>query len=236
MIAEAAPLANTVREIPSRGGLRARSFALAAVMGAALMGAAFAVVGCGGSPSAPRFDEVFYLHGGGLIDKNASYETYFEKLNIEATATTPRYVGVGVLEGDVRFSRPIDWYVRSADYTPEVRFISYQSPRQFLFSIYERIDHPEDSWAEVLRRFEADVRDQGSQILASRVPVASANAQGRSYLLKTNVPARPVYQSYSHEILLRSDRRVLLVQVVHGENVDTISDEITAALKSILVY
>lgn len=213
------------------GGVSSRRVALGAVVAAAL-----AAIGCGGSPSAPKFDEVFYLHGGGLIDKNASYETYFEKLNIEASAQLPRYVGVGILEGDVRFSRPIDWYVRSADYTPEVRFISYQSPRQFLFSIYERIDHPEDSWADVLRRFEGDVRDQGSQVLASRVPVASANAQGRSYLLKTSVAARPAYQSFSHEILLRSDRRVVLVQVVHAENTDTIADEITAALKSILVY
>lgn len=213
------------------GGVSSRRVALGAVVAAAL-----AAIGCGGSPSAPKFDEGFYLHGGGLIDKNASYETYFEKLNIEASAQLPRYVGVGILEGDVRFSRPIDWYVRSADYTPEVRFISYQSPRQFLFSIYERIDHPEDSWADVLRRFEGDVRDQGSQVLASRVPVASANAQGRSYLLKTNVAARPAYQSFSHEILLRSDRRVVLVQVVHAENTDTIADEITAALKSILVY
>ncbi|MBK8253327.1 MAG: hypothetical protein IPK82_11765 [Polyangiaceae bacterium] len=203
---------------------------------ALVLGAALALMGCGGSPTAPRFDDVFYLHGGGLIDKNASYETYFEKLNIDATAQAPRYVGVGILEGDVRLSRPIDWYVRGADYNPETRFISYQSPRQFLFSIYERIDHPEDSWADVLRRFEGDLRDQGAQILAGRVPVASANAQGRSYLLKTKVAAKPAYQSYSHEILLRSERRLLLVQVVHGENTDTISDEITTALKSILVY
>lgn len=196
---------------------------------------ALAGVGCGGSPSAPTFDEVFYLHGG-RIDKNASYEVYFEKLNIEASAQLPRFVGVGVLEGDVRLSRPIDWYVRGADYTPEERFISYQSPRQFLFSIYERIDHPEDSWADVLRRFEGDLREQGAQILAGRVPVASGNAQGRSYLIKTTVRAKPPYQSYSHEILLRSDRRLLLVQVVHGENTDTIADEITSALKSILVY
>jgi hypothetical protein len=209
---------------------RRRALPFAAVL------AAFAQVGCGGSPNAPRFDEVFYLHGGGLIDKNASYEVYFEKLNVDASAQLPRYVGVGILDGDVRLSRPIDWYVRGADYTPEQRFISYQSPRQFLFSIYERIDHPEDSWADVLRRFEGDLREQGAQVLASRVPVASGNAQGRSYLLKTTVAAKPPYTSYSHEILLRSERRLLLVQVVHGEATDTIADEMTAALKSILVY
>jgi hypothetical protein len=218
---------NASHAIPGR---RSLPLALAAVL------ATLAGVGCGGSPNAPRFDEVFYLHGGGQIDKNASYEVYFDKLNIDASAQQPRYVGVGVLEGDVRLSRPIDWYVRGADYTPESRFISYQSPRQFLFSIYERIDHPEDSWADVLRRFEGDLREQGAQILASRVPVASANAQGRSYLLKTTVAAKPPYQSFSHEILLRSERRLLLIQVVHGESTDTIADEITAALKSVLVY
>lgn len=195
-----------------------------------------AVMGCGGAPGAPRADEVFYLHGGGQIDKNASYETYFDKLNVDATAALPRYVGVGILDGDVRFARPIDWYVRSADYTPEQRFISYQSPRQFLFSIYERIDHPEDSWADVLRRFEVDLKDQGAQVLAGRVPVASANGQGRSYLLKTTVAAKPPYQAFSHEVLIRSGRRILLVQVVHSENTETIADEMTMALKSILVY
>jgi hypothetical protein len=203
---------------------------------ALFLACALAGVGCGGAPSAPKYDEVFYLHNGGLIDKNASYETYFEKLNLNATAELPRYVGVGILEGDVRFSRPIDWYVRSADYSPEQRFISYQSPRQFLFSIYERIDHPEDSWADVLRRFEMDLKDQGAQVLAGRVPVASANAQGRSYLLKTTVAAKPPYQAFSHEVLFRSGRRLLLVQVVHRENTDTIADEMTQALKSLLVY
>lgn len=213
------------------GALGRRAPTLAAVFAGALAG-----VGCGGSPNAPKFEEVFYLHGGGQIDKNASYETYFDKLNIDATAQLSRFVGVGVLAGDVRLSRPIDWYVRSADYTAEQRFISYQSPRQFLFSIYERIDHPEDSWADVLRRYEGDLRDQGAQILSGRVPVASANAQGRSYLLKTTVAAKPPYQSFSHEVLLRSGRRLLLVQVVHAENTDTIADEMTTALKSILVY
>ncbi|MEZ4298281.1 MAG: hypothetical protein R3B70_25230 [Polyangiaceae bacterium] len=223
----------------SRGPLSGSIAAAAAgraISAALVIAGGVAALGCGGSPSAPRFDDVFYLHGGGLIDKNASYEVYFDKLNIDASAQTPRYVGVGVLEGDVRFSRPIDWYVRSADYTPEQRFISYQSPRQFLFSIYERVDHPEDSWADVLRRYEADLRDQGAQILAGRVPVASSNAQGRSYLLKTTVAAKPPYQSFSHEVLLRSERRLLLVQVVHSENTDTIADEMTTALKSILVY
>jgi hypothetical protein len=206
-------------------------------LGAALLvSAAIFVAGCGGSPTAPQRDDVFYMHGGGVIDKNRSYEVYFPRLNGDETDRLPKRVGVGVLEGDVRFARPIDWYVRDADDSPQQRFISYQSPRQFLFSIFERIDHPEDSWPDVLKRYERDLEEQGAQILAARMPVSTANAQARSYLIKTKVPAKPSYHSYAHEILVRSGRRVLLVQIVHGENIEAIEDEMAAAVRSILVY
>src|SRR4051812_133251 len=76
------------------------------------------IAGCGGSPTAPARDDVFYLHGGGVIDRNYSWETYFKQLDRQADDRTPRTVGVGVLNGDVRFGRPIDWYIRAADYTP----------------------------------------------------------------------------------------------------------------------
>jgi hypothetical protein len=178
---------------------------------------------------------VFYLHGSHL-DKNFSYEVYFPPLNQTQTPRTPRIVGVGVLNGDVRFGRPIDWYVRGADNTPEHRYISYQSPRQFLFSIYERVDPSEDTWTDVERRYEDDVQHQGSQFLAARMPVATANSQGRGYILKTRVPARPDYAGYAHEFLIRSDHRVLLVQITHGDNIESSADEMAAALKSIIAY
>jgi hypothetical protein len=180
---------------------------------------------------------VFYLHGAtGLIDRNYSLETHFKPLDQQQSERLPRIVGVGVMQGDVRLGRPIDWYVRAADYTPQRRFISYQSPRQFLFSIYERIDSPEETWTDVLRHYEADVQGQGSQILAARMPVATANTQGRGYVVKTKVPAKPDAQTYSREILIRSPRRLMLVQVVHGENIEAIEDEISAVLKTIVVY
>jgi hypothetical protein len=194
------------------------------------------LVGCGGSPNAPQRDDVFYLHGSGVIDKNQSFEAYFPKLNADENERLPRRVGVGVLEGDVRFSRPIDWYVRDAENEAGKRFISYQSPRQFLFSIYERVDHPEDSWPEVMKRYERDCEDQGAQILAGRMPVSTANTQARSYIIKTKVPAKPAYHSYAHEILVRSGNRLLLVQMVHGENIESVADEMASALRSILVY
>jgi hypothetical protein len=204
-----------------------------AVAAAAL---ALTATGCGGSPTAPSQDQIFYLHGGGGIDKNARWETYFNPLDATATERTPRIVGVGVLNGDVRLGRPIDWYVRSADYTPQRRHISYQSPRQFLFSIYERIDSPEETWTDVERRYEADVAAEGSQILAGRMPVGTANTQGRAYVLKTKVPARPDYQNYAHEVLIRGDHRLMLIQIIHGESVEAIEDEMNAVLKSITVY
>jgi hypothetical protein len=205
-----------------------------ATLCAALLAAALG--GCGGSPTAPARDQVFYLHGGGVIDRNYSWETYFSPLDMKQSERVPRIVGVGVLDGDVRLGRPIDWYIRGADYTPQHRYISYQSPRQFLFSIYERIDSPEDTWTEVLRRYEADLEEQGSTVLAGRMPVATANTQGRSYIIRTKVPSKPDYQNYAHEILVRGDHRLLLVQIVHAENIDTSVDEMLAAVESLTVY
>lgn len=202
-----------------------------------LLGAlSLATVGCGGSPTAPQRDDVFYLHGSGVIDKNQSFEAYYPKLNADETDRLPRRVGVGVLEGDVRLSRPIDWYVRDADNTAGQRFISYQSPRQFLFSIYERVDHPEDSWPDIEKRYEEDCEKQGAEILARRMPVATSNAQARTYIVKTRVPAKPAFHSYAHEIIVRSDRRILLVQVVHGENIESVADEMGSALRSMIVF
>jgi hypothetical protein len=197
---------------------------------------ALAATGCGGSPTAPARDDVFYLHGGGVIDRNFSWEIYFPKLNAEPTERIPKLLGVGLMLGDIRMSRPADWSIRAADYTPQKRFISYQSPRQFIFSIYERVDPIEDTWPDILGRYEKDVDGQGSDILAGRIPIATANTQGRSYIVRTRLPSKPDYQAYAHEVLVRSNNRVLLVQIVHGENIESSADEMVAALRSLTVY
>jgi hypothetical protein len=201
-----------------------------------LAGLALVSVGCGGSPSAPAQDQIFYLHGGGVVDKNKSWESYFPRFDHDKTDRLPRVVGVGVLDGDVRFARPTDWTIRDADYTPEHRFIAYQSPRQFTFSIFERVDPSEDPWPSVEKRYEKETREQGSDILAARVPTATANAQGREYLLHTRVRAKPDFEGYATEILVRSGQRVLLVQIVHRQDIESIADEVTAALDSMVVY
>jgi hypothetical protein len=220
---------------PSRSLPSPRLVAAAVVLPAALALLPL-LAACGGTPTAPDQDKVFYLHGSKMTDKSSVWETYFKPLDLEASERTPRVVGVGVLNGDVRLGRPIDWYVRAADLTPMHRLISYQSPRQFLFSIFERIDSPEDTWTDVERRYEDDVAAQGSTILAGRMPIATANTQGRAYVIRTKVPAKPDYQSYAHEILIRGDHRLMLVQIIHGENVEPIEDEISAVLKSITLY
>ena len=94
-----------------------------------------------------------------------------------------------------------------------------------------------DTWTDVERRYEADVTAEGSTILAGRMPVGTANTQGRAYFIKTKVPAKPEYQNFAREVLIRGDHRLMLVQVIHtGENVDAIEDEVAAVLKSITVY
>jgi hypothetical protein len=133
-------------------------------------------VGCGGTPTAPSEDETFYLHQRGVIDKRYSWERYFPPLDRDATPLLQRRVGVALFDGTVRLSRPIDWYLRTADNTPSGRLISYQSPRQFLFSIYERTDPEGDTWTDVLKRYEDQVQKDGAKIVAGRIPVATANA------------------------------------------------------------
>lgn len=196
----------------------------------------FGIAGCGGSPTAPERDQTFYLHERGVIDKRYSWERYFPPLDHDETKTLPRRVGVAVLDGDVRLSRPIDWYLRSADYTPEKRYISWQSPRGFVFSVYEKTDPVRVTWGDLLKRYEQSVAKNGSEILAGRIPLTTANAQGREYIVKTAIPARPDLESFAHEIVVRSPNRVLLVQVVHGPNIDDEVDEMVDALRSMLVY
>lgn len=201
-----------------------------------LLAAAVGAAGCGGSPSAPRGDEVFYLHGGGVIDKNKSWEVYYPKLDREASTRVPRMVGVAVLEGDVRFARPVDWTVRDADYTAQKRRISYQSPRQFTFSIFERVDPDRDTWTDVQRRYEEELQQQKAKVVSKRVPVGAANAQGRSYIIESTVKSRPDFAGRSTEILLRSDKRVLLVQIVYAGDYEIFADEVAAAISTMVVY
>ncbi len=128
----------------------------------------------------------------------------------------PEYTGVTVLKGAIHLSRPKDWVLAYASNKPTERFIQYVSPNEYLFSIYERVDSPEDVWRDVMDRYESDTKTAGGEILSSRVPISTWNAQGRSYVVRRGIKAaKGPFIGMTRETLARSDHRVVLVQIVH---------------------
>ena len=116
--------------------------------------AAFAVSGCGSAP--PPIAQVsgtFYQ-----FDEEPSssgrnpFERPYPPLDLHARPGGMEYVGVSVLGGTVRLSRPTGWRIRRASLSPERRYIEYVSPEEFVFAIYERLDSPADPWLDVLGR------------------------------------------------------------------------------------
>ena len=79
---------------------------LTAAIGVGVLGTG--VIGCGGSPTAPSRDEVYYLHERGVIDRRYSWERYYPPLDRDERGRLPRRVGVSIFEGDLRMSQPID--------------------------------------------------------------------------------------------------------------------------------
>jgi hypothetical protein len=118
--------------------------------------------------------------------------------------------GVTVLRGGVRFSRPVHWMIRDASVDPGRAYITYVSPRAYSFAIYERSDAPTDPWRDVLERYEGDIAAAGAKATGQRVPVATGTNQGRAYTVERAAPAF----SRSREYLLRSEHRIVLVQIV----------------------
>ncbi len=192
------------------------------------------LIGCGGpDPSAFR-NRTFYEYGGMStgVDMNLIERDYPPLHDWE-----PKYRGVAVLTGIVRFSRPRSWVIRRASIEPQERYIEYVSPSQVLFSIYERLESPWDPWRVLLSRYEKDLKEEGGQLLSKPFPFASFNAQGREYVVERGVPAPKMpFVNRSREILLRSDHRIVLVQIVHqGRSPATVSREVLPALTSMQV-
>jgi hypothetical protein len=119
-----------------------------------------------------------------------------------------------VLRGGVRFSRPSNWTIRDASIDPGRAYIQYVSPNAYSFALYERSDAPSDLWRDVQSRYESDVAAAGAKDVGRRVPVATVANQGRAYTIerKTPLPSR------SREYLLRSEHRIVLVQVVSQDS------------------
>ncbi|HMA97551.1 MAG TPA: hypothetical protein VKP30_32930 [Polyangiaceae bacterium] len=191
---------------------------------------------CASGPDPSAFkNKTFYEYGSGQQEGQVSrdaFEKPYPPLNIEE-----KFVGVQVLTGIVRFSRPNNWVIRRASIMPGQRFIEYVSPSQVMMTIYERIESPLDVWRDVMGRYEQELEQDGGKIIGKPVPFATFNAQGREYVIERGVVApKAPFINRSREILLRSDHRIVLLQIVHqGDNPAHISDEIVPVLSSMQV-
>lgn len=195
---------------------------------------AMALGGCAsGPPRSALENKVFYQYDD-LVAGNAAEQPY-PPLDQKAQPGLPECVGVSILEGTVRFSRPANWKIRRLSMSPKRRFVEYVSPSEYVFAIYERTDSTGDSWREVQGRYEVDVKEAGAELLGGGVPVATANAQGRAYVVRRKIKAqRSPYVNMSREVLLRNDARVDLVTIVHqGETLAAVSDELLRVMETL---
>jgi hypothetical protein len=153
-----------------------------------------------------------------------------------ANAGQEPWMGVSVLRDAVRFSRPSRWAIRDASLDPGHSFIRYVSPDAYSFAIYERDDSPGKSWPDLFAHYEADVVGNGAKAIGQRVPMATSTNQGRAYMIDRKIASKVPVLSRSREILLRSEHRVMLVQIVIGEeNLSRISGELLEVLQKLEV-
>ncbi len=172
-------------------------------------------LGCASGPVAQAFDNrVFYEHDApSQGDLSELLEEPVEALDVEEAGRS--HIGVEVLDGVARFSRPSDWVIRRGSARPQEKFIEYVSPRQVVVAVYERIESPREPWHVVMSRYEAETEQQGGQILGAGVPLSTFDSQARAYDVRRGVPAgSEPFVNFSREYLVRSDNRIILVQIV----------------------
>ena len=158
---------------------------------------------------------VFYDHATIGADLASQFEKRFPKLDLEERDPNPAYLGVEVLDGKVRVSRPSNWKVRAASDRPGVRHIQYLSPRGYIFGVYERQELPDALWSDVIARYEESLKANRAEVLQAAVPMATANAQGRAFLVRRRVPAaKTPFVNESREYLIRGERGIMHVQIV----------------------
>lgn len=170
---------------------------------------------CASGPVPMAFDNrVFYEHDAPSLGNLAEIlERPFDALDTSAAGRS--LDGVEILGGVARFSRPTDWVIRRGSARPHERFIEYVSPRQIVVSIYERLESPRDPWHVILGRYEAETEHQGGEFLGRSVPLSTFDGQARAYDVKRGIPAgSQPFVNFSREYVVRSDHRVVLVQIV----------------------
>ncbi len=197
-----------------------------------------AVSACGGAGEPPVRRTVFDPTAANVapvdVTSNAvsDLETAFPPLDRAETPGGVPWVGVTVVRGGVRLSRPTRWTIRDAGVDPGHAYIQYVSPNAYSFAIYERSDAPTDLWRDVEQRYEDDVAAAGAKVVGKRVPVATATNQGRAYTIERKTPLA----SRSREFLVRSDHRVVLVQIVsQDDDLSRLSAEILEVMSHLEV-
>jgi hypothetical protein len=198
--------------------------------------AAAASAGCGGGPPPAAFENrTFYQYDDLIATGGNASERPYPPLDQKARPGLPEYIGVSILGGTVHLSRPSNWKIRRLSMAPERRYIEYVSPNEYLFAIYERTDSAIDPWREVLERYEEDAKASGAELLGARIPVATGNAQGREYVVRRRIKGQKApYTNLSREVVLRSEHRVDVVEIVHqGETPAGISDELLRVMETL---
>ena len=201
---------------------------------------AVGVLGCASSTPDPRAfdDRAFYEFNDGTPSGTAdvsAFEEDYPPLNLKNKPPV-EYHGVTVLK-HLHLSRPTNWVLLAANNRPERRFVKYVSPNAYVFAIYELVDSPDDPWRDIMKRYEDQAKADGAEILGSRVPMSTWNAQGRAYVVKRRVKAaKGPFVSISREFLARSENRVVLVQIVHeGDNLGPLADELLRVVQTLEV-
>lgn len=191
---------------------------------------------CSCGPSETAFENRVYYHFGTNGDQWGDFESPYPPLDLQPD-DQKGYQGVHILQGTVRISRRVDWKIRRASNQPEGRFIEYVSPRQVLFSVYERVESPAESWSTIVERYLAETEEQGGKVEEDPVPRVLGNAQARAFDVERKVPAsKTPYRVQSREYLARGNGRVVLVQIVHqGSTMDPHVGELMRVIQTMQV-
>jgi hypothetical protein len=192
--------------------------------------------GCGGG-SANR--TVFDPTGGVApvdVTSNADLEHPYPPLDSPDVPGGKGWIGVSVLRDSVRFARPRQWSIRDASLEPRHSFVRYVSPKAYSFAIYERTDGSGEAWRDILQRYEGDVAASGAKIIGEHIATATPANQARAYTIERRIDAKPPVVSRSRELLVRGERRVVLLQVVTDEeSLSRISGEVLDLLSHLEV-
>lgn len=192
--------------------------------------------GCGGGiASVAEKNKTFYAYDTAGQDLVDLFERPYPPLDLRAEPPKLEYRGVSVLNGRVHVSRPKEWVLRKASNEPGRRYVQYVSPKEYVFAVYEWPDRPDAPWREVIGRYEDAAKASHAELLERRVPMATWNAQARAYVVRRRVPAsKQPFINTSLELLARSERRIVLVQIVHqGEAVQELAGELLRVVETL---